>query len=645
MAESCKVRFLPADITVDVPVGVTIMDAAVIAGVFVNGVCGGDGVCGRCRVIVREGLARNGSTQFFTREEIQAGYVLACEGRIASDLTVEVPVESRLLGRPASSEAQVPHLADISDPLRWKTHLAPLVRKTYLTLPEPSLDNNISDLQRLRHALGRRLESQSIRTSLTVARSLPRVLRKGRWKVTVLTAHHEQSAEIIAVEPGDTTKRNYCVAADIGTTTVVCHLMDLADGRTLGQAAMYNSQARHGADVIRRIIHASRGSDEEVALRKAVVGDLNTLIEELMAEHAVAAGDITLVCAAGNTTMMHLLLGLPAENIRREPYVGVAYDVPPVRAAELGLRIHPRGRLYCLPCVAAFVGADIAAGIFATGLSQNPEVRMLLDVGTNGEIVIGSEEFLVCASASAGPAFEGSECSCGMRATEGAIDHLRLIGPRSEPEFSTIGAGRPTGLCGTGYVDLLAEMLRAGIIDKTGRLHPAACPSRCRQRDDGQAVYVLMPAEQAGNDKDVVVTQADIENILRAKGAIYAAANVLLGAMGMTFDDLAEILVAGAFGSFLNTANAVTIGLLPDVPRQKLRFVGNTSLAGAKIAALSDTCFRDVVAAAAATTYFELSTDPKFMDEFVSACFFPHTDVDRFPRVMAELAGQRKPMA
>ena len=641
MPEQYTVRFLPANVAVKVQVGTTILSAAIKAGVLIDSVCGGDGNCGRCRVIVLEGDVRDGSVRFFTREEIRRGYVLACEGRVTSNLVIAVPVESRLHGRPVSPETQAPYLADFTNLPRRKTRLAPLVRKTYLELPPPSLDNNVSDLQRVEQALGKTFRQAVFQTSMAVTRGLPDVLRKGAWRVTVATAYRGAVAEIVSVEPGDTTGRHYGIAADIGTTTVVCHLVDLRDGRTLGQAARYNSQAKYGADVIRRIIHASGGPQQAAALRDAIVGDLNELIEELLGQHQVGAQDVLLICAAGNTTMIHLLLGLPVENIRREPYVGAAYDVPPVPAAEIGLRIHPRGMLYCLPCVAAFVGADITGGIFATGLSHSTEVRMLLDVGTNGEIAIGSRDFVVCASASAGPAFEGAVCACGMRATDGAIDHVRMPAPEGEPEFSTIGLCPPVGICGTGYVDLLADLLRTGIIDKTGRLHPAACPARCVEPDDGETAFVLVGADQSGSGRDILVTQADILNILRAKGAIYAAANVLLGALNMTFDDVAEIMIAGAFGSFLNIANAVLIGLLPDVPVGKLRFVGNTSLAGAKMAAISATCFEDIVKTASSTTYFELSTDPRFMDEFVSACFFPHTNVDRFPRVMAELGPQR----
>jgi uncharacterized 2Fe-2S/4Fe-4S cluster protein (DUF4445 family) len=307
----------------------------------------------------------------------------------------------------------------------------------------------------------------------------------------------------------------------------------------------------------------------------------------------------------------------------------------------VGLHIHPRGLLYCLPCVAGFVGADIVGGIYASGLSAGEEVRVLIDIGTNGEVVIGGREFLICASASAGPAFEGSECSGGMHAARGAIDHIKLLSADRVLSYSTIGSAPAVGICGTGYVDLVAEMLKAGVIDKTGRIHPDAAPSRIRQAPSGEVEYVVVRAGQTGGGRDITITQGDVNNILRAKGAIYAAQRVLLKALDMSPDDVTEIMVAGAFGNFLNIENAICIGLLPDVSPDRLRFVGNTSLAGAKLAALSERCYREIFDVAARTTYFELSTAPTFMDQFVSACFFPHTDLALFPSVSAELEAAR----
>jgi len=642
MAKNCKVSFLPDQKVVQVPIGTTILSAATKAGVSLNSLCGGDGVCGRCRVIVREGTASGGTTEFFTRQEIQQGYILACQGRAESNLIVEIPPETRLAGAPQHVVAEIPFLTDLSNLVGRGIRLSPLVRKTHLQLPPPSLEDNVSDLQRLEHALGKAIDRHAFQMGLKVTRRLPQVLRKANWDVTAVTGHRGPLTEIIDVEAGDTTKRNFCIVADIGTTTVVCHLVDLRDGQTLGRAAKYNSQASFGGDVIHRIVYASQGREHEAALRDAIVSDLNELINELAQRYRLGAGDITLISVAGNTAMLHLMLELPAEQIRKEPYTGAAYHLPPFRAAEAGLQISPRGLLYCMPCVAGFVGADVVSGTFVTGLAHSSEPRMLIDIGTNGEIVIGNKDFLVCASASAGPSFEGAECRSGMRATRGAIDHIRLLDADHILSYSTIGSAPPAGICGTGYVDLLAEMLRVGLIDRTGRLNNDAAPGRIRIGPHGETEYVLVPSSWTSTGSELTISQGDIDNIRRAKGAIFAAASVLLDALDMTFADVAEIMVAGAFGNFLNVGNAVFIGLLPDIPQDRLRFVGNASIAGAKLAALCSNCYDELFRIASRMTYFELSTTPKFMDEFVAACFFPHTNVELFPSVMAELSSGKE---
>ncbi len=642
MKNAYKVIFAPEKVEVEAVAGTTILSAATKAGIYVNSLCAGDGVCGRCRVIIRQGKTSGGSTEHFTRDEIRQGYILACQGRIESDLLVEIPPETRQAGPPKHVGDEVPLLTDVSELAARGIKLSPMVRKTYLQLPKPSLDDNAADLERLKRILSKSIPSSQFQMGLKVMRQLPRILRKADWRVTALTGHRGPLTEIVDIEAGDTTDRNFCIAVDIGTTTVVCHLVDLRDGQSLGRAAKYNSQARYGADVIRRIIHASQSPSNENELREAIVDDINELIGELTGRFRLSAADITMISAAGNTAMIHLMLGLLSENIRKEPYTGVAYNLPPLRAAEIGLQISPRGLLCCLPCVAGFVGADIVSGIYASGLAKGDDVRMLIDIGTNGEIVVGNKDFIVCASASAGPAFEGAECRSGMRATSGAIDHISLASPSNVQDCSTIGSADPIGICGTGYIDLIAEMLRVGLIDKTGRLDEQVAPDCVRVGEHGELEYVVVPASRTGGKADISITQSDIHNILRAKGAIYAAATVLLKALDMTFNDLAEIMIAGAFGNFLNVKNAVFIGLLPDVPAERLRFVGNASLAGAKLAAISANCYDDIFDVASRITYFELSTEPTFMDQFVSACFFPHTDIELFPSVMAELGSRRE---
>ena len=639
--KTCAVQFAPAGVTVEVPAGVTILDAARKARVHIESLCGGDGVCGKCRVIVRRGLVNGGTTDLLTREEIREGYILACEARVAGDLLVEVPPESQLRGRIREVDVAEQRLSEIAVLERQPTKLDPLVRKYCFDVPLPTLENNGADLERLERQLRKLDGSLEYQMGLKVTRRLPQVVREAEGTVTATTAYRGALTEITEVVSGDASRPNLAVAVDVGTTSVVVHLIDLSTGQTLGTAAKYNSQAVYGADVIRRIIWCTEQPDGLTQLHNMIIDDITLLIQELQSKFRLSRNYITLVTAAGNTTIMHILGGLNPEWIRREPYVGVTYRPPPFRAAEIGLTINPRGLLYSLPCVSSFVGADITAGVLAVGMHETDEPRMLIDIGTNGEIVIGNKDWMVCASCSAGPAFEGTGTRDGMRAMRGAIDHVRGWRTGQDLSFSTIGDEAPNGLCGTAYVDVLAQLLRLGVMDKTGRLNMSNGWKRLREGPDGTLEFVLVEAGEKGAVRDLVIAQNDITNLLRAKGAVYAASKVLLNSLGLAFSDIKEILVAGAFGNYLDLENAVYIGLLPDIAPENLRFVGNTSIIGAKVAALSRQRYIEAGQIADGMTYFELSTDPTFMDEFISACFFPHTDIEQFPSVMAAASGGR----
>lgn len=638
--KTCTLEFQPDELKVEVPLGTTILDAARKAGVFIDSLCGGEGVCGKCRVIVREGEVVGGTTDFFTRHEIREGYILACEARIAGDLVVEVPPESRIRARIIEVDAGEKRLSEIAVLERRPTILDPLVKKYYLEVPAPSLSYNRADLDRLEHALRHAVGGGEFQMGLKVIRTLPDVLRQAGHRVTATTAYRGALTEITEVAPGDTCKRNLAVAVDVGTTTIVTYLVDLQTGKTLGTAAKYNSQAIYGADVIHRILWCSEQPDGLQQLHDRIIEDINLLIRELQNQLRISVSDISVIAAAGNTTMMHLLLGINPTWIRPEPYVGATYQPPPFRAAEVGLTINSRGLLYSLPCVSAFVGADITAGVMAIGMAEAERPRMLIDVGTNGEVAIGNKDWMVCASASAGPAFEGATTRHGMWAMRGAIDHIRGWSGYSRFSYSTIGDEPPAGLCGTAYVDLLAELLLMGVIDKTGRFNPQCGLENLREGTDGQREFVIVGAGERGASRDLVITQADIENLLRAKGAIYAATKVLLKALGLKASDLEEVMIAGAFGHYLDMENAVFIGLLPDVDPHKLRFAGNTSAAGAKMALLNRERFAEAKRLADSMTYFELSTDPTFMEEFTSACFLPHTHIEEFPSLQARISNR-----
>jgi uncharacterized 2Fe-2S/4Fe-4S cluster protein (DUF4445 family) len=646
-----RIRFSPDQRETSVEEGRTLLEAARKAGVYVGGVCGGEGICGKCRVIVREGEVEGESTEFLTRDEIRRGYVLACQVVPRSDLVIEVPPESRLAGY-AGIGKDSERFRDFTHrgPQRAPAALAPLIEKLYLVLPEPTLDDPTADQERLLRAVSRQRPGP-FQMGLKITRELPRILRRfepgrssWRWtwdgRVTAAVGPRSDVNEVLYVERGDTTDRNFGLALDVGTTTVVGHLVDLRSGTTREAAAKYNSQIKFGADVISRINNARQPGGAE-AMHQAVIQDVETLIDDLVQRSHIGRRDIHCVVAAGNTSMLHFLLGLEADLIRLSPFVPATTTPPPVRAAEVGLRIHPRGILYTMPMVGSFVGGDITAGILVSGIHQSDELSLLLDIGTNGEVVLGNKDFLVACSASAGPAFEGGSVTCGMRAASGAIDSVQVFPREPAVAATTIDGCPPVGLCGTGLIDALAGMFLAGIVDRSGRFTAADRGGRFRvSEEDGRPGFLLVPAEQSGSGRDIVITQSDVENLIRTKGSIYAAADSLVHSVGLSFGDVRRLYIAGAFGNRLDISSCIAIGLLPEIPLERIHFIGNSSVAGAKLAMLDRTLFEDVQRIRDRITYRELMVDPGYMERFTSACFLPHTDLARFPSVAETWAGR-----
>jgi uncharacterized 2Fe-2S/4Fe-4S cluster protein (DUF4445 family) len=634
------VAFLPEEKSVEIAPGKTIMEAATAAGVAINSICGGDGVCGKCRVIVRSGKVTAEPNEFLTRRDIQRGVALACQTYPDGDVVIEVPLESRIGAVPRLAAEDAVRFAPVS---QWVGEGAPyayepLSRKDYLQVPPPTLADSISDQERIYRELRRHRDIPIMQTGLSVLRQMPALLRASNWRVTVTTGQRGGTVEVVQIEPGDTSSRNYGVAVDVGTTTVDAHLVDLASSETVGAQAKYNSQISYGEDIISRIVYAN--TDEKLqTLRQCVVNDINDLIAALTVETKTRLHDIAYVMCAGNTTMTHLLLGLDVANIRREPYVPSASFAPVIRAAEVGIKINARGLLGVVPSVASYVGGDLVADVLVSGMNDSDEVSMLVDMGTNGEIVIGNREWLACCSASAGPAFEGGGIACGMRATHGAIEHIAFTEGCRTAECGVIGGGKPLGLCGSGLIDLVAELLRAGCIDRTGRFVPEVCGARF-SRNGGQAEFVVLPGSATALGRDIVITEADIASFIRAKGAIYTAAEALLRHTGLDFTDIRHVYVAGGFGNYLDVRKAIRIGLLPDLPDERFQFIGNGSLQGAKMALLSRQALEVMEKRIAPNmTHFELSTDPQFMNEFTGSLFLPHTNIEKFPSVEREQAG------
>jgi len=633
---SHQVRFLPDDRTVEVEDGTTLLSAAEKAEVHLNTICGGEGLCGECRVRVTSGSARadKHAIGFFTRDELEQGYVLACQTKVKDDLEIEVPVKSRIeaekiLTEGISLEYSQPERISLHHrPEDPSTSFEPIVTKVYLELPEPTLADNTADIDRVIRELRQRLGENRYEVSLACLQDLAEKLRRHQWKVTVTAARHDGLSRIMSIEGGDTTERHYGLAVDVGTTTVVVQLIDMTTGEVLGAEGSHNLQAHYGEDVISRMVFAcGRGSLDPV--HRAVVANINDLTNTLAERKGIDTGNITAIVAAGNTTMSHFLLNLTPCNIRLEPYVPTATVYPQVLAREVGITANPQAVLEVMPSVASYVGGDIVAGVLASAMADTPEVKCLIDVGTNGEIVIGNNEWLVCCSASAGPAFEGSGLRSGMRAARGAIQKIEISSGRLS--YETIGDAKPKGICGSGLIDIIHELVRNDIIGQDGKFDISREDERLLREDDPR--YVIAFGEETEDGQPVTISEAEIGNLIKSKGAVFAAIKSLADYVGMAFDDLEAIYVAGGFGSSLDIAKAVAIGLLPDIDTERIQFIGNSSVMGARMALISSAAMARAVEIAGRMTNIELSTYPPFMNEFVAALFLPHTDRKLFPSV------------
>jgi uncharacterized 2Fe-2S/4Fe-4S cluster protein (DUF4445 family) len=632
--EKFKVIFRPENKEVEVEKGSTLLEASRKAKVFVSSICGGDGICGKCRLIIKEGKVNTNPTTLLNRDEIRKGYALACQSTVQGDVEVEVPPESQIEERKILVDRDSQRFRALYPAAKDKVFFKydTLIQKIYLELPQPTLHDSLADQQRIYREIRRKKNIPIMQAGLKVIRQIPQIMRTSKGNITATLGMRGETTEVIQIEEGNTTKNNFAVAVDVGTSTVVAHLLNLNNSKTIDAEATYNSQRVYGEEVTRRIIYGElKGYDR---LREAITGDINNLITSLISKNRVELHDVMGILCAGNTTMIHLLLGLDPSNIRREPYVAASTLPPPIRAAEVGIKINPRGLLYCLPSIGAWVGADITAGILATGINQADSITMLIDIGTNGEVVLGSREWMICCSASAGPAFEGSGVKNGMRAAEGAIEKVKIIDTH-QIEFSTIGDVKPKGICGSGLIDTLAELFRMGYIDRSGRLNSEAT-SRIRERDS-ELEFILVPRSNTQTGDDIVLTEPDIENLISAKAAIFSGAHILAHSMNLEFDDIDLIYLAGGFGSYLNKEKAVMIGLIPDVSPEKIQFVGNASVSGAKMALLSQEALEMAQQISQSVTYYDLITYPHYMDEFLSAKFIPHTDLTKFPSLAGKI--------
>lgn len=589
-------------------------------GIYLVASCGGKGVCGKCRVKVLEGPSRTESTGKLRKKEMEENIVLACKTFPEGDILIEIPEGSRLV---IGDKIAVSRSKDLMEFLSSSAAgLSPMTRTVNLDIEPPTIQDNISDLERLKKVLSAQ-GLENMHFSRGLASLMAKALRDAGWKVDLV---YSEDLEAVSILPAGQGKR-YGIAVDIGTTTVVVYLADYVDGRLIDAGMTYNSQMRHGDDVITRIVHATEGGGLN-ELRTAVVNDINDMLRPIMERHGIKKEEIDSAVISGNTTMAHLFWGLDPSSIREEPYVPTLNTFPVWKAETAGLRINQQAPVYTAPCVGSYVGGDIVAGVLASGLHRNPEISLFMDIGTNGEIAIGNNEWLITAACSAGPCFEGSGIRNGMRATEGAVESVKIGRTDFEPSLGVIGDAAPAGICGSGMIDAISELFFAGVIDQKGKFVRDLKTDRIKAGEEGPE-FVL----HRGELRDIVLTEVDIENVLRAKAAIYAGVSLLLKEVGLSLDIVERVYIAGGFGNYLDIDKAIILGMLPDLPKEKFSFIGNASISGAYLCLLSGEMRREAEEIAGRMTYTELSVSTGFMDEYMSALFLPHTNIDLFPTV------------
>ncbi len=641
-----KVTFLPHNTEIEIDSGDTLIRAAMDAGVHINASCGGGGTCGKCRVIVEKGTVAGEVSGMLNQEDIDKGLRLACLSTVSDDLVVRVPTESAMDASALNVQASPRKTAHIKkmdfNKLKEKGLFHAPVEKIYAELTPPSVGDNISDVTRLVTHLKLHCGEDKLQLTLPVIQKTPEILRDDNFKVTVTIARPVRDgnkSRIINLQSGDTSARNYAIAMDIGTTTIYGQLVDLITGEVLSQFGDFNAQISYGEDVISRIVYAEKEGGME-RLREVVMDTINKVLGKLFIRAKIDAEEISTITLAGNTTMTQLLLGVNPKYIRRAPYVPTSTLYPPLSADGLGMNLPAHVIALVYPQVSSYVGGDIVAGVMGSGMYRSEKLTLYIDIGTNAEIVIGNKDWLACTACSAGPAFEGGGIKLGMRAANGAIEDFSIDSVTFEPMVITIGNVKPKGICGSGLIIMVAAMFEAGVIDSRGTFNQSLETDRIRKTDDIWE-YVVVWKDETQIERDVVLTEPDIDNLIRAKGAVYSGCQTLLEEVGLGINDIEHIILAGGFGSYIDLEKAMTIGFLPETDSEKVTFIGNGSLMGAKMSSLTNRLRKDVGEVTNAMTNFELADTPSYMDHYIAALFLPHTDLNLFPRLKARMDARR----
>lgn len=622
--------------------GETLLETARAANVAIDAPCSGNGSCGKCRVKLLEGTVEGLQTSHITDEDYAAGWRLSCASKVSSDVTVMVPdiasaYQSRMKTADLSTGEEVAIFTRLEEDLKAAgVDFSNDFVETEVTMEEPTLEDTMPDTERLTMALEGALGCDKVCLSYPTVHKLARVLRQSGFHVAVAGTLKDGVFHAMDVRNANEPQPMCGLAIDIGTTTVSAVITDLKTGRLLAKGSGGNGQIRYGADVINRIVEQGRKGGVE-RLQKAIVEEtLQPLTRALCASAKVDADRILRCCVASNTTMNHLLLGVDADPVRMEPYIPTFFHWDGLKAGDIRFVANPDAKVVLAPNIGSYVGGDITAGTLTSRIWDKDEFSLFIDLGTNGEIVFGNRDFMMSCACSAGPAFEGGDISCGMRATDGAVEAVTIDRETLEPTLSIVGkeGQKPVGICGSGIIDVIAELYRTSAISAKG--HFVRENRRILQDEHGMGRYVLAFSNESDTGREIAITEVDIECFIRAKGAIFSAIHIMLSSLDMDVSVLEHIYVAGGIGSGINMENAVRIGMFPDVDRALFQYIGNSSLAGAYALVLSNAAEEKVHELASNMTYLELSTESKYMEEFVAACFLPHTNKELFPSSVQE---------
>ena len=628
-------------VTIECNAGDNLLELARRSNVAIDAPCGGNGSCGKCKVQLLEGQLESPKSRHISDEEYEAGWRLSCCSKVRSDVTVLVPdiasaYQSRMKTADLSSPKEIEIFENCQNQLKESgIHFENNYRSLVLTLAEPTLDDTMPDNERLTWAVEEALGVEEVKIPFPVMAKLASTLRENNWTVCVKGEVKDGRFTCMEITNPEDTAIVGC-AIDIGTTTVTMVLTDLRSGKILAKGSSGNGQIRYGADVINRIIEQSKSGGRK-KLQDAIIKEtLAPIIANLCKSAGISARSILRLSVGANTTMNHLFVGVDAQSVRMEPYIPSFFAWDALLAGDVKLPANPLAPVLIAPNIGSYVGGDITAGTLAAGLWDQDEMSLFIDLGTNGEIVFGNRDFMMSCACSAGPAFEGGDISCGMRATDGAIEACTLDKYTMEPTLSIVGepGQRPVGICGSGIIDIISELFRCGIINAKGLFIREG--HRVRRDAHGMGRYVIAEATESETGREVSINEVDIDNFIRAKGAIFSAISTLLSSVDMSVEAIDKVYVAGGIGSGINMKNAVNIGMFPDVELEKFHYIGNSSLAGAYAMVMSDEANGKLSEIAANMTYLELSTHPGYMDSFVAACFLPHTDASLFPNCVQE---------